>query len=218
MGARPPPRVRASTPPPPQPTTAFFCLTIPGRTRRRSHHRSRTCHARRSRHRSKTCHAHRGRGSSAPKDGSPSDGRPRTGGSLFAPPKLAATVAAGAAVAAAVAAAATGESYSTMARAARSRQGFSRLAARDPSPSRWPLSALARAAPSLRRSASSKTHRKTRCVTGRCLGLTTNDRAASFKFSPSQKRVSSIVFACVPDRTRAVTSPRRTCRNTPKHV
>ena len=167
----------------------LFCLTIPGPTRRRSHHRSRTCHARRSRHRSKTCHAHRGRGSSAPRDGSPSDGRPRTGGSLFPPPKLAATVAAGAAVAAAAAAAATGESYSTMARAARSRQGFSRLAARDPSPSRWPLSALARAAPSLRRSASSKTHRKTRCVAGRCLGLTTNDRAASFKFSPSQKRV-----------------------------
>ena len=205
--------MRASTPPPPQPTTAFFCLTIPGPTRRRSHHRSRTCHARRSRHRSKTCHAHRGRGSSAPKDGSPSDGRPRTGGSLFAPPKLAATVAAGAAVAAAVAAAATGESYSTMARAARSRQGFSRLAARDPSPSRWPLSALARVAPSLRRSASSKTHRKTRCVADRCLGLTTNDRAAPFSsFSPSPFSESCCYLFCAAERPR-VTPPRRTCRD-----
>lgn len=171
----------------------LFCLTIPGPTRHRS------------RHRSKTCHAHRGRGNSAPKDGSPTDGRPRTGGSLFAPPKLAATVAAGAAVAAAVAAAATGESYSTMAPAARSRQEFSRLAARDLSLSRWPLSALARVAPSLRRSASWKTHRKTRCVAARCLGLATNDRAASFSsFRLSQKRVSCLHLSL----TSCYTNPR----------
>ena len=185
------------------PTTAdhrLFLLTIPGPTRHRSRHRSRTYHARRSRHRSKTCHARRGRGSSAPKDGSPSDGRPRTGGSLFAPPKLAATVAAGAAVAAAVAAAATGGSYSTMAPAARSRQGFSRLAARDLSLSRWPLSALARVAPSLRRSGSCKTHRKTRCVATRCLVLTTNDRAAfPFKCSPFSEMC--LMFYVVDDAT-----------------